>query len=198
MGSAARWGPATTTRPTMTTDQHNDGYRKAMMMCGTKQRHGKCSGDVVGAAKTWGERWWAGECDREVGKETARANTPTRLLFFHYSMYLGTTSPREMRTICVLLSCEYYIEILNNIILQEEDVIRWLGHHPLWHGEMNRIAVNIFQMAIYIFLLQKTGSKSQREPQAPWLMRCAIYSTRHPKPSTAIYPFPCPQTYKKW
>jgi len=29
-----------------------------------------------------------------------------------------------MRTICVLLSCEYYIEILNNIILQEEDVIR--------------------------------------------------------------------------
>ena len=45
-------------------------------------------------------------------------------VFFFVFFCNYITSPREMHTICVLLSCEYYIEFLKNNILQEEDVIR--------------------------------------------------------------------------
>ena len=88
---------------------------------------------------------------------------------------------------CVLLSFEYYIKVLNNIILQEEDVIRWLGHHPLWHWEVNRIAVNIFQMAICIFLLQKPGpTASANHKRHDWW--CVLFIVHiiqnHPLPST--------------
>jgi hypothetical protein len=53
---------------------------------------------------------------------------------------------------------------LNNIHL----FLNKTPHPRVIHPPLTcRIALNIFQMAIYIFLLQKARSNSQREPQAP-------------------------------
>jgi len=62
--------------------------------------------------------------DDEEERRDKEEETGSPPLFFVFFFCNYITSPREMHTICVLLSCEYYIEVLNNIILQEEDVIR--------------------------------------------------------------------------
>ena len=58
----------------------------------------------------------------ETRRDEEETRSPPLFFVFFFCNYI--TSPREMHTICVLLSCEYYIEFLNNNILQEEDVIR--------------------------------------------------------------------------
>jgi hypothetical protein len=76
MGSAARRGPATTTRPSTMTDQHDDGDGNATTMCRTKRRHGRRRGEhsndtgsTVMSSRRTRLGGWEGDCKGECTRQ---------------------------------------------------------------------------------------------------------------------------------